>query len=100
MPTAAMRSTSAMRYSGSALPMAAATGVSTTCNNQGGPRRAKKGNPFEEETGGEAETIAGSGTSTPLEPGTPIGDAVLPLMLMLGAYGMLVYFRRKRTDVG
>ena len=53
MPTAAMRSTSAMRYSGSALPMAAATGVSTTCNNQGGPRRAKKENPFEEETGGE-----------------------------------------------
>lgn len=97
MPTAAMRSTSAMRYSGSALPMAAATGVSTTCNNQGGPRRAKKGNPFEEETGGEAETIAGSGTSTPLEPGLPIGDAVLPLMLMAMLFAGVIAVRKKRV---
>ena len=27
----------------------------------------------------------------------PIGDAVLPLMLMAGAFGMFVYFRRKRS---
>ncbi len=94
MPTAAMRSTSAMRYSGSALPMAAATGVSTTCNNQGGPRRAKKEDP--DPFGGQ--TIGG--TTNPLEPGSPIGDAVLPLMLMLGAYGVLVYFRRKKALKG
>lgn len=94
MPTATMRSTSAMRYSGSALPLAAATGVSTTCNNQGGPRRAKKEDP--DPFGGQ--TIGG--TTNPLEPGSPIGDAVLPLMLMLGAYGVLVYFRRKKALKG
>ena len=99
MPTAAMRSTSAMRYSGSNLPMAAATGVSTTFNNQGGPRRAKKGNPFEEEGGGTAETIEGSGTSTPLEPGLPIGDVLLPLMVMALAFCGVVYLRRKKRTL-
>ena len=100
MPTAAMRSTSAMRYSGSALPMAAATGVSTTCNNQGGPRRAKKedpdpSNPFNTEGG--TQTVAGSGTSTPLEPGTPIGDAVLPLLLMAMLFAGVIAVRKKRV---
>ncbi len=31
--------------------------------------------------------------------GEPLGDAVLPLLLMSLAFGMFVYFRRKRSAV-
>lgn len=94
MSTAAMRSTSAMSYSGSSLPMAAATGVSTTYDSparvSGRPRRAVDGDDKDVPKPNDNE----------IPDPTPIGDAVLPLMLMLGAYGMIVYFRRKRADVG
>ena len=88
MPIATMGSVySPTMYSGSALPLAAATGVSTTdespSNSNNGPKRSKKEDPF----GGE--TIGG--TTNPQQPGTPIGDALLPLMLMALLY---VLFRR------
>lgn len=92
-PMVQMRSTSAMKYSGSTLPMAAATGTYTTNNTQGGPssgpRRAKMEDS--DDDGWEDE-------DDPENPGeyVPIGDAVWPLMVMIGGYGMLVYFRRKR----
>ena len=89
-PTAQMRSTSAMSYSGSALPMAAATGVSTTYDSparvSGRPRRAVD----------EDDKDVPKPNDNEIPDPTPIGDAVLPLMLLIGGYGMLVYFRRKR----
>ena len=93
MPTLPMSSTgSAMMSSGSALPMAAVTGTTTADQTapSSGPRRAK----MEDDEGWE-------GDPDPEYPGevTPIGDAVLPLMLLIGGYGMLVYFRRKRGVV-
>lgn len=94
MPTLSMSTmNAAMMSSGSALPMAAVTGTTTADQTapSSGPRRAK----MDDDEGWE-------GDPDPEDPGevTPIGDAVLPLMLMLGAYGVLVYFRRKRADVG
>ena len=102
-PAVQMRSTSAMRYSGSTLPMAAATGVSTTYREpahvSGGPRRAKMddpdpSNPFINPGTGEPSTIGDVGN--PNEPGTPIGDAVLPLALMALAFGAGVAVRNRR----
>lgn len=103
MPTLAMGSTgSVMMKSGSALPMAATSGTTTADENApSGPRRAKKGdpdpsNPFYNETTGENETIGGTGN--PNEPATPLGDAILPLLLL--ALGYMVYRRRKRAREG
>lgn len=94
LPTMAQdwQSTSAMQGTGSSYsPQVTAVGATdvndmatTTETNQSqpkGPNRAKK---FD--TGGD----------TPPGP-SPIGDAVLPLLLMSLAFGMFVYFRRKRS---
>ena len=88
-PTAQMRSTSAMSYSGSALPMAAATGVSTTYDSparvSGKPRRA---------VDGEDKDVPKPNDNEIPDP-TPIGDAVLPLLLMAMLFAGGVYWRRK-----
>lgn len=97
MPVARMRSVnSTTMYSGSSLPLAAATGVYTAGDSPsagfGGPRRAKMDeDPFGDETIG--------GTTNPQEPGTPIGDAVLPMMLMTLLFTGTVYYRRKKKVV-
>lgn len=93
MPIAGMESVnSTTMYSGTSLPLAAATGVSTAGDNPsdrgGGPRRAKKEDYFGDETIDD--------TGNPTQPGTPIGDAVLPLMLM--AIGYVVWKRRRREE--
>ena len=96
MPTLAMSSlNAAMMSSGSALPMAAVSGTTTTEQMMPNRRRAKKeeSNPFEEEGSGTEVTI--DGTGTPLEPGSPIGDAALPMMLMALAWVMVRMIRRK-----
>ena len=94
MPVLGMESVnSTMMYSGSSLPLAAATGVTTAdspSNGGGGPRRAKMDDP--DPFGGE--TIGG--TTNPTEPGTPLGDAVLPMMLMAILFAAFVYYRRKK----
>ena len=91
MSTTAMRSTSAMRYSGSALPMAAATGVSTTYDSparvSGRPRRAVDGD--------DADVPKPDDNKIP-DP-TPIGDAVLPLMLMAMLFAGVIAVRKKRV---
>lgn len=84
----AFRSTSSMPLSGSALPMAAATGT-TVAIWSSGPLRDGEGDPFGEETIG--------GTGNPTEPGTPIGDTPWILFgLMLGAYAVV---KRRRGIV-
>ncbi len=75
----AFRSTSSMPLSGSALPMAAATGTTVAIWGSG-PMR--DGNPF----GGQ--TI--DNTINPSDPGNPIGDTPWILFgLMLGAYAIV-----------
>ena len=89
------KSTSAMQTSGSAYTPqvndVGATGVSematttTSSTPNNGPRRMKMDDDWgNNQEGGEPG-------------GSPIGDAVLPLMLCALAFGMFVYFRRKRS---
>ena len=91
MPTVRMGSvSSATMYSGSSLPLAAATGVMTADDNNpskapGRPRRVIGDGDEEEKP---------EGWTDPYE--DPLGDAVLPLMLLLGAYCGFVYYRRKK----
>ena len=87
MPAIQMQSTgSAIMFTGSALPSAATEGVTTTYT---GPRRGKKEeDPFGGETAGDV--------TNPLEPGTPIGDAMWPLMVCALAY-LIIRVGRKRT---
>ncbi len=105
-PNHVFQSTSTMSGSGSsysASPMLNSNGTAAyngaTYAPSRGPRRAKMedpdpSNPFYNETTGENENIGDTGT--PNEPGTPIGDAVLPLMLM--AIGYMVWKRRRREE--
>ena len=93
-PNAVFQSTSSMQGSGStysATPTlnsdgtAAYSGSSTSSSS--GPHRAKKDGPFE----------GNVGTDTPPGPGDPIGDALLPLLLMSLAFCGYLYLRRKRS---
>ena len=89
MPEAQMYSTSAMLGSGSSLPQAAVTGTSTTYDDPSqtisGPRRI-----IEEEDKEDKENDGWA------EPGVPLGDAVLPLLLL--AVGYALYTRRKNKQ--
>ena len=80
-PEAQMHSTSVMQGSGSTLPSAAVTGVSTTyspAKAPNGPRRERPGD-----------------NSDPYK--DPIGDAALPLALMACAY-LIIRATRKRKS--
>ena len=94
------QSTSAMQGSGSAYSaQVTAVGASevtymattTTSTPNNGPRRAKKGDDDPLEGFNTATETGQSGES-------PIGDAVLPLLLLACAYlGMRVFLKRKRA---
>ena len=98
MPTLAMSSlNAAMMNSGSALPMAAVSGTTTTEQTAPNRHRAKKedpdpSNPFGGQTIGEV--------GNPNEPGTPIGDAAVPMMLMAMLFAGVIYTRRKKALKG
>jgi hypothetical protein len=95
MPTTPFRSTSTMVGSGSTLPVAANTGVQVTGTKVGTYADASYASQSSRPRRIGGNTSGGSEyREDPFV--DPIGDAVLPLMLMLGAYGVLVYFRRKR----
>lgn len=90
-PEASMHSTSAMVGSGSSLPSAAVTGVSTTyspANATSRPRRVGEGDGFEDE-------------DEPDKPGEPfpLGDVIWPLMLFACAYVILRAARKVRKKV-
>ena len=93
MPVATMSSTSSdLVTSGSSLPQAAVTGTSTTYDTGGrlGSIRRVEINP-----GGEPGPDEGE-NSEPWK--DPIGDAMIPLMLLACAYlGMRVLLIRKRA---
>jgi hypothetical protein len=85
MPEAHMYSTSTMVGSGTSLPQAAVTGTSTTYDQShtpSGPRRI-----IDEEDEKDKENDGWK------DPGLPIGDAVLPLLLLAAGYA--IYLRRK-----
>ena len=89
LPTIEMRSTSSMVGSGTSLPLAAVSGTTTTAtyspaNASRGQRRALDDDDIEE----------GGSTHKPGQP-FPIGDAVLPLLLMAMGY-MFLRYRKKR----
>ena len=91
LPETEMHSTSAMVGSGSTLPSAAITGVSTTyspANASSRPRRIGENDGFEEE-------------EDPDKPGEPfpLGDVVWPLMLCAGAFLIIRIARRKRAKI-
>ena len=94
MPTLTMSSTgSVMLKSGSALPMAAVSGITTADDYApSGPRRAKR------DVGDDDEGTTEDGDPDPKNPGepAPIGDVLWPLMLL--ALGYMVY-RRKRAII-
>ena len=88
VPTVEFHSTSAMPSTSSSLSQAAVSGVITTDESDNstitGPRRIGGGN-----SGG------GDGPTNPDDPWkTPIGDAVLPLLLL--AAGYVFFIARKR----
>lgn len=90
MPQATMSSTSTMMYSGSALPLAAATGVTTSANYN--PAQAPGTRPRRVgEEGFEDE----EDPDVPVNP-FPVGDAVLPMMLLVAAYGAFLALRRRK----
>ena len=100
-PEIKMQSTSAgLVCSGSTLPSAAIHGTYVTgttigtyssTNAPSGPNRAKKEGE-EDPFGGQ--TIGG--TTNPMEPATPLGDAALPLFLLACVYICARAFLRKK----
>ena len=89
LPETEMHSTSAMVGSGSTLPSAAITGVSTTyspANASSRPRRVGENEGTEDE----------DDPDNPGEP-FPVGDAVWPLAILACAYLILRARRRKRA---
>ena len=92
MPTLSMSTMNAsMMKSGSALPMAAVSGTTMANDNApGGPKRAKK------DVGGGGSTDDDEDPDVPGEP-MPIGDAVLPLMLMAMLFAGVIAVRKKRA---
>lgn len=86
-PVIEMHSTSAMAYSGSTLPQAAATGVSLYCEqNQETltpPKSIRKGRPGD--------------WTNPYD--DPLGDVLWPLMLMALAYVVYLKSRKKKENI-
>ncbi len=91
MPMATMMPVnSVVMQSGTTLPLAAATGVSVAEDSptfNKGPRRMKmEEDEFEDEKEPEV----------PINP-FPLGDGIVPMMVMAVAFGLFVYRRRKQT---
>ena len=92
-PAMSFQSTSTMMGSGSAYssnPMLSADGTATYETASNGPRRAKKDEGDDE-----------IGIITPGQGGTqaPIGDALIPLLLMAMAYVMFILLRRRKSCI-
>ena len=111
-PASSFQSTSAMNGSGSsysANPTLNTDGTASYSSPSKGPLRGKKadldGDGFDDETGeavsnpwgtgGGEQTIDNHGIN---DVDNPIGDAVLPLLLMSLAFCALISLRRKRSE--
>ena len=94
-PVVQMHSTSAMMGSGSELPQAAVTGVSTTYTSNG------VGSSYIP-TGPQREAATGDGDTPPDDPNgpmeNPVGDTPWALMLLLaGGYALRISLRRAQS---
>lgn len=94
-PSCAFRSTSAMVGSGSGLPSAAISGVTIAGSRPAFPS-SRSNSPMEDNPFGD-QTI--DDIENPLQPGSPVGDGVLPLLLM-AAVAALAVARRRRAVTG
>ena len=97
-PNAAFQSTSTMTGSGSSYSAnptlnsdgtAAYSNASYSTSSKSGPRRAKMEGDDEWGTNQEHKDV---------DEGSPLGDAVLPLLLMAFAFCGYLYLRRKRSE--
>ena len=101
-PSASFRSTGTMMRTGSAYssnPTIGSNGMASRPNYApGGPRRAKMEEEEDDEYGGNAGT---PGSTVNQGDQLPLGDAVLPLLLLAGAYIIIratrVYRRKRRA---
>ena len=90
-PQTQMRSTSTLAPVGSTLPQAAATGTYTTYSaapGKGGLRR---------DVGGGGTTEDETEPTVPTEP-FPLGDGLLPLLIMALGFIGIIYLRRRRVE--
>ncbi len=84
LPTSGSSYTPQVTPVGSPAPaMQGSAGAPSTPSVTGGPRRSQEGN---EEIG-------------PGNPGSPLGDGLIPLTLLALAYGAVVYFRRRKQTL-
>ncbi len=90
-PSYSFHSTSSLTGSGSRLPSAAIDGVRMTGSSPFHPS-SRNNSPMDDDPFG-GETI--DDTENPLQPGTPIGDGILPLLLMAAGYAL--WIRRRTT---
>jgi hypothetical protein len=65
--------------------------MASTTYDQTGPQITNRRNAGDDPFGG------GTLPSNPMEPGTPLGDALFPLLLLAGAYIMLVRRQSKKA---
>ena len=97
------RSTSTMQGSGNYVAPVTAVGATSAATSYS-PAKAPGGPRKVEAIGGEGGSggSGGSGLVNPGDgdPGSPIGDAVLPLTLMALAFCGVVYLRRKKALKG
>ena len=98
-PVMEMRSTSAMAYSGSTLPQAAATGIYVTGSTVGAYSPARLPNrPVRRDPGDDDwEDDEWGETGDPWA--TPLGDAAWPMMLMALAYVVYLKSRKKKENI-
>lgn len=91
------RSTSTMQGSGNYVAPVTAVGATSAATSYS-PAKAP-GGPRKIESIGGGDGGNGSGLVNPGDgdPGSPIGDAVLPLTLMALAFCGVVYYRRKKA---
>lgn len=91
MPAATMGTVdAAYMHSGSSLPMAAQSGVTTTYDRNNAPSRPRKG--------ADGEDTPPVDPHGPME--DPIGDVMWPMMLLACAYVLYRYVRtRKREEL-
>ena len=95
MPEAKMHSTSAMLGSGSSLPQAAISGAYTTydSNSPYGPRTSSQGPKKAAAKEDDEEDTPPADPNGPME--DPLGDAVLPLLLLAAGYCLFIVRKRR-----
>ena len=98
-PQAEFHSTSSMVTSGSTLPQAAQSGAYTTYDYGYNPSRANKPGLRREDLDGDGFEDEEFGEHGDDPYADPIGDALLPLLLMAFAFGTFVALKRKRKTV-